>query len=138
MDMRDAHARGKLRGDERHLGEQRLEIVGDRRIAFRRLGVAAAEPAHLGAIGDMRVERERRRRREFAEPSLVARRIDARAEMRRRRIGGVAGNPQIVFFDEIGTHVRTLLLSCSSAIRRIVAGVLLTRRSLVLRAHLRH
>ena len=54
--------------DKIDLLQQRFDIIVDRASASRHRGVAAAIPAEFLAEGDVQIERERRVRRDGAEP----------------------------------------------------------------------
>ncbi len=97
-------AAGQGRGRQPDLGFEGVEVKADRLVAIDDLGIAAAEPAHLIAKRDMEVERQRLRRIERAEPAAHDRLVHVSAKMRRRRIAGVAGNPEVVFLGETLAH----------------------------------
>ena len=92
MDVPHRHASRQSLGDQIHLAHDCLHIGFDGGVAARDLGMASAEPAHFGAIGDVQVQRQFRRGVQFGQPLAVHRGIDAGMKVGGGGIGRIAWN----------------------------------------------
>ena len=101
---RTVHASRKHFAEQSDLVLQHAQIRCDRRVALRRLGVAAAEPAERVAVGDVQIERDGTACRQLPQPSAIGIGIDAGVKVRCCRKAGVARRRRGIFLDQANRH----------------------------------